>query len=99
MEKIIQDNKNFSLEDLGKIVANWENKKDSLLHEKTSSKMELNENSTGESLNFTLSTKFWSREINVTQKKILGAEFNNKFNTYEEDTDSFCSKRCISNLI
>ena len=95
--EIIQNNKILVLEDLGKIVANWENKGFTITRETSSSlKIKLNENSTGESFNFTLVLNS-GQEINVTQKKSQGYEFSNiKFNTNEEDTDSLFVQKGVT---
>jgi len=95
--EIIQNNKILVLKDLGKIVANWENKGFTITRETSSSlKIKLNENSTGESFNFTLVLNS-GQEINVTQKKSQGYEFSNiKFNTNEEDTDSLFVQKGVT---
>jgi hypothetical protein len=95
--EIIQNNKILVLEDLGKIVANWENKGFTITRETSSSlKIKLNENSTGESFNFTLVLNS-GQEINVTQKKSQGYGFSNvKFNTNEEDTDSLFVQKGVT---
>jgi hypothetical protein len=95
--EIIQNNKILVLKDLGKIVAYWENKGFTITRETSSSlKIKLNENSTGESFNFTLVLNS-GQEINVTQKKSQGYEFSNiKFNTNEEDTDSLFVQKGVT---
>lgn len=95
--EIIQNNKILVLKDLGKIVANWENKGFTITRETSSSlKIKLNENSTGESFNFTLVLNS-GQEINITQKKSQGYEFSNiKFNTNEEDTDSLFVQKGVT---
>jgi hypothetical protein len=95
--EIIQNNKILVLENLGKIVANWKNKGFTITRETSSYlKIELNENSTGESFNFTLVLNS-GQEINVTQKKSQGYEFSNiKFNTNEEDTDSLFVQKGVT---
>jgi hypothetical protein len=95
--EIIQNNKILVLKDLGKIVANWENKGFTITRETSSSlKIKLNENSTGESFNFTLVLNS-GQEINVTQKKSQGYGFSNiKFNTNEEDTDSLFVQKGVT---
>jgi hypothetical protein len=87
--EITQKNTTLVLNNLGKIVANWKNKGFTITRETSSSlKIELNENSTGESFNFALVLNS-GQEINVIQKKSEGYKFSSiKFSIKEEDGDS-----------
>jgi len=94
--EIIQNNKILVLQDLGKIVANWENKGFTITRETSSYLIiKLNENSSGEAFNFTLELNY-GQEINVNQKKSEGYQFSNiEFSIKEEDRDSLFVKKGI----